>query len=150
MKFERKLELLRDSSGVEPIQFAALCLRRKAGQQQVLLITSRDTGRWILPKGWRMEDRSEGDTALTEAWEEAGVVGVLTGPSLGDYASQKMLLDNQPMPCRVQVHPVHVNKLAARYPEKGQRRRKWFSTKKAAKLVAEPELASLLRGLRQH
>ncbi|HEY0275233.1 MAG TPA: NUDIX hydrolase, partial [Paenirhodobacter sp.] len=89
----------------------------------------------------------EGETALTEAWEEAGVVGKLSGPPMGDYASQKMLLENQPMPCRVEVHPVHVSKLAARYPEKGQRRRKWFSTKKAAKLVAEPELADILRDL---
>ncbi|MFC3060983.1 NUDIX hydrolase [Paenirhodobacter populi] len=148
MKFERKLELLRDSRGVEPIQFAALCLRRKAGRNEVLMITSRDTGRWILPKGWRMDDRSEGETALTEAWEEAGVIGKVAGPPIGSYASQKMLLENQPMPCRVEVHPIHVDKLAARYPEKGQRRRKWISAKKAAKLVSEPELADILRGLR--
>lgn len=149
MKFDRKLQLLRDTSGVEPIQFAALCLRHKAGRLQVLMITSRDTGRWVLPKGWAKEGCSKGESALAEAWEEAGVVGYLTGPSIGTYATQKMLIANEPMPCRIEVHPVHVDKLVAKFPEKGQRRRRWMTVKRAAKSVAEPELAALLRGLQR-
>ncbi|WP_420342915.1 NUDIX hydrolase [Paenirhodobacter sp.] len=148
MKFDRKLQLLRESSGVEPVQFAALCLRRKGGRTEVLLITSRDTGRWLLPKGWAMEDRSNAEAALTEAWEEAGVIGRLAGPAIGSYGAQKMLIAREPMPCRVEVYPVHVDRLAARYPEKGQRRRKWMSLKRAAKLVSEPDLAALLRRVR--
>ena len=148
MKYEKKLELLRNASGVRPVQFAALCLRRKAGRAEVLMITSRETGRWLLPKGWRMDDRSEGETGLTEAWEEAGVIGRLSGPALGTYGAQKALETGRPLPCRVEVHPVKVDKLAARYPEKGQRRRKWVPLAKAARLVAEPELAELLRSLK--
>ncbi|MFT3688157.1 NUDIX hydrolase [Paenirhodobacter sp.] len=148
MKFDRKLQLLRDASGVEPVQFAALCMRRKAGRMQVLMITSRDTGRWVLPKGWAKDGHSQGESALAEAWEEAGVVGRLTGPAIGTYVSQKMLVANEPMPCRIEVHPVHVDKLLAKFPEKGQRRRRWMTIKRAVKSVAEPELAALLRGLR--
>lgn len=147
MKFERKLELLRGSSGVEPIQFAALCTRRRTGATEVLLITSRETGRWILPKGWQMPDRSGGESALTEAWEEAGVVGALVGEPVGSYLAKKSLANKRPMPCRIEVHPVQVAKLAAKFPEKGQRRRKWMSIKKAAKAVSEPGLAALLRTL---
>lgn len=148
MKYEKKLEILRNASGVAPVQFAALCLRRKAGRQEVLMITSRDTGRWVLPKGWRMDDRSEGETALTEAWEEAGVIGKLSGETLGTYGALKALEFGPPIPCRVEVHPVKVEKLSARYPEKGQRRRKWMTLTEAAKSVAEPELADMLRGLK--
>ncbi|RWR49929.1 NUDIX hydrolase [Sinirhodobacter ferrireducens] len=147
MKFERKLALLRDAQGAVPVQFAALCTRRKAGRIEVLLITSRDTGRWILPKGWPMAGKSGGETALTEAWEEAGVVGHLAGAALGSYGALKELVSGKPMPSRVEVHPVRVERLAAKFPEKGQRRRKWMTAKKAAKSVAEPELATLLRAL---
>ena len=147
MKFERKLALLRDAQGAVPVQFAALCTRRKAGRIEVLLITSRDTGRWILPKGWPMAGKSGGETALTEAWEEAGVVGHLAGAELGSYGALKELVSGKPMPSRVEVHPVRVERLAAKFPEKGQRRRKWMTAKKAAKSVAEPELAALLRAL---
>ncbi|MFC5739456.1 NUDIX hydrolase [Sinirhodobacter huangdaonensis] len=147
MKFERKLALLRDAQGAVPVQFAALCTRRKAGRIEVLLITSRDTGRWILPKGWPMAGKSGGETALTEAWEEAGVVGHLAGAALGSYGALKELVSGKPMPSRVEVHPVRVERLAAKFPEKGQRRRKWMTAKKAAKSVAEPELAALLRAL---
>ena len=147
MKFERKLAPLRDAQGAVPVQFAALCTRHKAGRLEVLLITSRDTGRWILPKGWPMAGKSAGETALTEAWEEAGVVGHLTGEALGSYGALKELVAGTPMPSRVEVHPVRVERLAAKFPEKGQRRRKWMTAKKAAKSVAEPELATLLRAL---
>lgn len=147
MKIERKLALLRDSRGVVPVQFAALCTRKKAGKREVLLITSRDTGRWVLPKGWQMTDRSAGETALAEAWEEAGVVGSLTGPALGSYLYPKFLAPGRAHACRVEVHPVRVTRLETDFPERRQRRRKWMSLKKAARAVAEPELSALLRAL---
>ena len=51
-------------------QFAALCYRIKRGKVQVLLVTSRRTKRWIVPKGWPMEGRTPADSAAQEAWEE--------------------------------------------------------------------------------
>lgn len=149
MKFDRKISLLREARGVVPVQFAALCSRRKAGKQEVLLITSRDTGRWILPKGWQMEGKSGAETALTEAWEEAGVVGTISGAPIGSYLYAKMFGPNKGHACRVEVHPLKVHSLSADFPERSQRRRKWMSLKKAAKAVAEPELAMMLRNLRR-
>lgn len=64
---------LRALMGTPAEQTAALCTHPQTGQ--VLLITSRDTGRWVLPKGWPMRGRSMAQAALIEAWEEAGVEG---------------------------------------------------------------------------
>lgn len=150
MKMETKLALLKAAEGVTPAQFAALCTRHKAGRIEVLLITSRDTRRWVLPKGWPMPGRSGAETAVLEAWEEAGVVGAITGPAVGSYIYNKVLSPGRALPCRVEVHPMKVERLAQHFPEKGQRQRKWMTAKKAAKAVAEPELAALLRGLRNH
>lgn len=147
MKIERKIALLRSAEGVTPAQYAALCTRHKAGRVEVLLITSRDTGRWVLPKGWPMPGRSGAETAVMEAWEEAGVVGSITGPAVGSYGYQKGFGPDRALPCRVEVHPMRVERLARDFPEKGQRQRKWMHAKKAAKSVIEPELAALLREL---
>lgn len=147
MKIDQKLSLLREARGVVPVQFAALCLRRKAGKREVLLVTSRDTGRWVLPKGWQIEGRSGAETALIEAWEEAGVVGSLSGPAQGHYLYAKRLRQSVSFACRVEVHPVKVSRLSADFPERAERRRKWMGLKAASKAVAEPELAALLRAL---
>lgn len=125
-------------------QMGALCWRMRGSRPQVLLITSRDTGRWVIPKGWPMAHLAARDAALREAWEEAGVEGTGSGPALGFFAYRKALADRSSVPCVVEVFPVRVDRLADRYPEKGQRRRKWFSPEKAAKKVAEPELRTLI------
>lgn len=124
-------------------QFGALCYRVRDGRVQILLITSRGTGRWILPKGWPMADTSPNDAALQEAWEEAGVEGKVMGNSLGIYSYRK-LDDDLDLPCVVAVFPIKVDRLRSRYPEANERRRRWFSPKKAAKQVDEPELAQIL------
>jgi len=125
-------------------QFGALCYRVRQDKVQVLLITSRGTGRWIVPKGWPMDGASPVDAALQEAWEEAGVEGRAMGNSLGIYSYVK-LDDGERLPCVVAVFPVKVRKLSEAYPESAQRRRKWFSRKKAAALVDEPELRQIMR-----
>jgi 8-oxo-dGTP pyrophosphatase MutT (NUDIX family) len=125
-------------------QMGALCWRMHGNRPEVLLITSRDTRRWIIPKGWPMADLAPGDTALREAWEEAGVEGRGSDRSLGFFAYRKGLSDQSSVPCVVEVFPVRVDRLADRYPEKGQRRRKWFSPEKAARKVDEPDLRALI------
>ena len=129
-------------------QVAALCYRRKDDRKQVLLITSRDTGRWVIPKGWPMPDCSDARAALREAWEEAGVTGRLTAHRpIGHYRYVKLLKDGAPVAVETDVYPVRVKGLAAKYPEAGQRRRKWVSPRKAAKMVQEPQLKALLMSL---
>ena len=126
-------------------QYAALCWRLEKGKVRVLVITSRGTGRWIIPKGWPMADRGPHEAAAQEAWEEAGVLGKASDRCLGLYTYDKVEAKER-VPCAVMVFGLKVKTLAQKFPEAGQRRRRWVSRKKAAKLVAEPELARLLRG----
>ncbi len=125
-------------------QVAALCWRREAGGPEILLITSRETGRWVLPKGWPETGEAGAATAVREAWEEAGVKGEVGGDCVGLYAYHKVLGPERGVPCIVAVYPIEVRAQSRAYPEAGERRRKWFSAKKAAARVAEPELREIL------
>lgn len=122
-------------------QVGALCL--DAGGR-VLLITSRDTGRWVIPKGWTMPGRTLAEAALCEAWEEAGVEGRIGNLPIGRYRYDKILRNGKARPVVVQVFLAAVDGLAGDWPEAGQRIRRWFAPGEAATLVAEPELRQLL------
>jgi len=126
-------------------QFAALCFCVDKGKPRVLMVTSRGTGRWILPKGWPIDGKTPAEAALREAWEEAGVKGRVAGRCLGLFSYRKILPGDGGLPCVAMVYPVRVTSLAGSYPEKGQRRRKWMTPAKAATKVEEPELAQILR-----
>lgn len=127
-------------------QFGALCYRVRKDQVEVLLITSRTRGRWIIPKGWPVEGATPADAAATEAFEEAGVTGRTYNICLGLYSYTKVMAeDKSDLPCVVSVFPVKVKKVLAEYPEMKQRKRKWFSVKKAAARVREPELRKILK-----
>lgn len=128
------------------LQVAALCWRRSRKGLRILLITSRDTGRWVIPKGWPMRHRSDPDAAAREAFEEAGLRGTVAARSLGLYTYPKLLANGTVIACVVRVYPLEVQEMLRRYPESGQRRVRWFSPGKAARRVAEPELKALIRG----
>lgn len=133
--------------GVQRPQHAALCWRMHRGSVEVLLITSRDTGRWVIPKGWPMAGKSPSQTAAQEAWEEAGVKGRIGDNALGFYAYDKMREELAPQPCGVSVFPLRVEQVAEKFPERKERRRKWFDASKAARKVAEPQLRALLAAI---
>jgi 8-oxo-dGTP pyrophosphatase MutT (NUDIX family) len=139
----------RGAAGIDPnaarTQVAALPWRVRDGDVQVLLVTSRETARWVLPKGWPMAGRSGAEAARQEAWEEAGAEGRVSPLCLGFYVYQKVLGPEAGVPCLVAVYPLRVKTLAKRFPERRQRKRRWFSLKKAAARVDEPELADLIR-----
>ncbi len=126
-------------------QFAALCYRVKKGKLQILLITSRSTKRWIVPKGWPMHGKTPAQSAAIEAWEEAGVKGVIDERCIGIYSYSKETDEHGAFPCLAMVFGIEVTSLADDFPEAGQRKRVWVSRKKAAKLVDEPDLARILR-----
>lgn len=128
-------------------QYGALCWRMHRGKVEVLLITSRDTGRWIIPKGWPIDGLTPADTAAREAWEEAGVQGDVVNTHLGMFGYNKVLTPRQSVPCSVQVFGLRVAQLKNKFPEQSERRRKWFAFEKAARKVAEPELRALLLAL---
>ncbi len=130
------------------MQFAALCYRRrrdKTGDRfEVLLITSRDTGRWVIPKGWPMEGRTGPQVAAREAYEEAGMHGAIREEALGHFAYGKVMKGGLRVRCIVQVHAMEVRSCAKKFPERNQRTLGWFAPEEAAGLVAEPGLRKLL------
>jgi 8-oxo-dGTP pyrophosphatase MutT (NUDIX family) len=141
-------QLLRDDSIA---QYAAVCIRQKPGTKsdiQVLLITSRNTRRWVIPKGWGMRKKKPHEVAQQEAWEEAGVRGRVRKKPLGYYTYRKKLRGGQEVPSLVQVHLLNASELDQEFPEKGQRELRWFSPLEAAAVVDEPELKSLIASFR--
>ncbi len=131
-------------------QCGALCWRQGKDGIEVLLVTSRETGRWVIPKGWPMEGLDCAATAAREAWEEAGVRGEVAPRPVGWYAYDKVLRRDAPcpelQPCVVAVHPLRVATVKRDFPESRVRRARWFAPARAARKVEEPGLAALLAG----
>jgi 8-oxo-dGTP pyrophosphatase MutT (NUDIX family) len=146
-KKQKPLQLLASDKRSVRTQFGALPYRIKDDKLQVLLITSRGTGRWIIPKGWPIDGETPAGAAATEAYEEAGVKGSIADDVLGFYTYAKAHNEER-LRCMVTVFGLHVQEQLKSYPEKGQRRRKWVSRKKAAKMVWEPELQRIIKGLK--
>ena len=126
-------------------QFGALCYRFKNDQIEFLLITSRDTKRWILPKGWPENNMTPGQSAANEAFEEAGVKGKSDERPIGVYCYSKKMETDKNYSCIVIVFSLKVQKFLSDYPEKLERKRKWFDRNSAAECVAEPELSQLIK-----
>lgn len=125
-------------------QVAALPLRQaKNGAVEVLLVTSRDTGRWIIPKGWPSKRVKDHKAAAREAREEAGVTGKIAPKAFGSYRYVKPEL-GEGAPIDVTVFLLSVRKQSKRWPEKAERRRAWFDVVEAAGKISEPELSSLI------
>jgi len=128
-----------------PDQVAALIWCSKGDDAEVLLITSRGTGRWILPKGWIEEDESLAAAAAREAWEEAGIeADTNSATRIGSYSYDKIDQDGTAHPLQVGVFAMSLERQANQWPEKGQRDRKWVSCTAAASMVEEPGLQAIL------
>jgi 8-oxo-dGTP pyrophosphatase MutT (NUDIX family) len=128
------------------VQYGALPWRMEGGALCVLLITTRTTRRWIIPKGWPMEDRPPHEAAAQEAWEEAGVRGQVGAATVGAFHYDKIRKSGQAKHVRVDVFPLAVTEELADWPEAHERQRRWFSPQEAADAVREPQLADLIRG----
>ncbi len=142
------LKKLLQKAPVKPLkQVAALPFRVDSdGRIEILLITSRDTGRWIIPKGWPMTGRKPHQAAQREAYEEAGLEGEIAANPVGRYHYQKRFDHGRAFPCRVRVYPLRVEAQHERWPEREQRTLQWFRPEEAARLVHEDELQQLLVG----
>ncbi len=130
------------------VQFGALCYRRKRGKKgartEVLLISSRGTGRWVIPKGWPMQGRAAAEVAEREAFEEAGMRGTVATDAIGRFTYGKVLSGGLSVRCIVQVHAMNVECCEKKFPERKQRTLAWFTPEEAARCVAEPGLKRLL------
>jgi 8-oxo-dGTP pyrophosphatase MutT (NUDIX family) len=126
------------------IQYAALPWRQAGRRLEILLITSRETRRWVIPKGWPMKGRAPQEAAAAEAAEEAGVEGEIEAGAIGSYRYLKRIKGDHTIPIQVIVFPLHVTGHAPDWKEKDQRQLRWFPYRKAAALVAEPALKRVI------
>jgi 8-oxo-dGTP pyrophosphatase MutT (NUDIX family) len=126
-------------------QFAALPWRRSGeGTVEVLLITSRETRRWVLPKGWPKSGEPPQVSTAREALEEAGVEGAVTESAVGVYRYEKRLKTGDNQPVEVAVYALEVLVEREVWPEAHEREKLWISPAEAADLVDEPELRALI------
>jgi 8-oxo-dGTP pyrophosphatase MutT (NUDIX family) len=132
-----------------PVQYAALPWRRNRSETEVMLVTSRGTGRWIIPKGWPMKRKAPHAAAAREALEEAGVVGQIGKEPIGSFPYRKLLKQGRAIDCEVQVFPLKVSRQRKTWPEKGKRKVQWLSPADAARAVREPVLGKIIRRLRK-
>ena len=129
------------------IQYAALPWRRRNGVLEILLITTRSTGRWIVPKGWPHEGLSPSECAAREALEEAGVIGEVAATTLGMFHYHKHLKNGALLPVGISVFAMEVVQQRRSWPEKGDRETAWCPLDDALARVSEPGLRKLIAKL---
>ncbi len=142
----------RRKAGACPVhsQAAALCYRIHQNRPEILLITTRRSGRWIIPRGWPILGLSPSETAEREAWEEAGAVGRCDKKAMGRYTYIKHRSKKRTLLCEVDVFAMLVSSLASDFPESDERKREWCVPEKAALRVNSLELSVLLRDFGQY
>lgn len=140
------MERVRRLFGKSPcrLQVAALPWRPAESGVEIMLITSRDTGRWVLPKGWPETGEHLYEAAAREAGEEAGLKGSVARSEAGRYFYAKGLSSGEDIACEVLVYPLEVDRVADKWKERRERTRQWFSPIDASAAVLEPDLASLI------
>jgi hypothetical protein len=136
------------SNRTTDIQYGALPYRVGKHGVEVMLITSRETRRWVIPKGWPMSGKKPSRVAEIEAFQEAGVKGVVSKKPAGVYPYSKLLPDGEWRLCDVVVFPLRVTLEKVKWRETGERQRQWFPQDEAAELVDEGSLAQIIEGWR--
>ena len=121
------------------MQVAALPIRTKNGQLQVLLVTTRGCGAWIIPKGGRSRKLNDAATAAREARDEGGVVGQVKSQPVGKYLHQRRDGSHE-----VAVYELKVSSQRRKWPECRIRKRRWVTVKEACNLTSQPGLRNLL------
>ncbi|GLK84432.1 NUDIX hydrolase [Ancylobacter defluvii] len=143
-KKKKKLTKLA-ASGRTLEQIAALPFRvSPEGQLEILLLTSRETHRAVIPKGWPIKNHKDWKSAQVEARQEAGVIGEIGRKPFGEYRYWKRL-DQHFALIKVEVFPLAVTRQLADWPERHERVQRWFQAEGAALLIDEPELGDLIR-----
>ncbi len=118
------------------------------GSMRVMLITSRETQRWVIPKGNLIKGLSPHEAAAQEAFEEAGLEGIACPTLIGSYTYHKRRKNGLERAIVVDVFPLAVTGQADEWPEQDERSQTWFSLANAAAAVDEPELKSIIAGFR--
>jgi len=130
------------------LQYGALPFRESRSGVEFLLVTSRGTRKWIIPKGWPQRGKSPHRAAAVEAFEEAGVVGRIKTKTIGSYAYKKKVAGIVAR-FKVRVFPLRVTRQHKTWPEKDQRRSRWYSPAQASRRVSEADLKRIIRAFAQ-
>lgn len=132
------------------VQVGALPYRlTAAGEPELLLVTSRGTRQWIIPKGWPIEGLSNAQSAAREAYEEAGIQGEIGDTPVGVFTYEKARKGEEALsPFAVDVYLLRVDRQLTFWPEFDQRSLAWVSPVQALSMIANPSLADLIRTLR--
>ena len=109
-----------------------------------MLVSTLDSGRWVIPKGWPMKGLASHEAAAREAFEEAGLIGQIAESSAGKFHYFKRRKNGAVWLCSVEVFPMQVKEQRRTWPEKSQRKTKWFPVAQAAMAVSDAELSELL------
>ena len=128
-------------------QFGVLPYRetRKAGLK-ILLVTSRETRRWVIPKGWPIKGLKPAASGAQEAYEEAGLRGTTRSRPLGSFLYEKRLVEKHTtVPCEVTVYQMLVTRQETTWPEQAERKKFWFSPTTAIGAVSENGLKAIIR-----
>jgi 8-oxo-dGTP pyrophosphatase MutT (NUDIX family) len=125
-------------------QVAALPWRQGTHGVEILLVTTRTTKRWLIPKGWTMDGIADHDAAAIEAYEEAGVKGEVSIVPLGHYGYLKTLRDGRTKRVAVTVFGLKVADVLEDWPERLQRQRQWTPQAQALGMIGEPELLPVI------
>jgi 8-oxo-dGTP pyrophosphatase MutT (NUDIX family) len=112
---------------------------------EILLVTTRGTRRWIIPKGWPIKGLRPGKSAAREAFEEAGVTGRIGGKPIGSFAFDKLRDEAGGMTtCEVKVYPLLVKRQSHVWPESHQRTTQWVQPGRAIAMIKEPDLKKIV------
>lgn len=134
----------RTTTASKKVQYAALPYTVVADRILVCLMTSRETRRWIIPKGWPKRKLAPHQLAAEEAMEEAGLFGEVSPAPLGSFTYTKRMTGAPDIPCTVTVYPLLVTEQALVWPERAERTLVWLPLREAAARVDEAELAAII------
>lgn len=135
----------REESSAVPLQSGALAWRPRGKKKaEVLLVTGRRSGRWMIPKGWPMPGKTLADSAAQEAFEEAGIEGTVDPRPIGTFRHVKQHLLLGEIEVNIIVHLLAVSRELNDWPERGERTRKWFELEEAASRVDSAQLKKMI------
>jgi 8-oxo-dGTP pyrophosphatase MutT (NUDIX family) len=136
----------RNVKRVVRVQYGALPYRfTPDAALEILLVTTRQSKQWIIPKGWPVKGLRPSKSAAREAFEEAGVRGRVGAKSIGFFAYDKAADANGiRVNCEVRVFPLLVRRQSETWPEIAQRVVQWVAPERALTLIRDPELKALV------
>ena len=122
-------------------QYGVLPYYKKSGKIIIVLITSRISNKWIVPKGNQMPHKTKRESALQEAYEEAGLIGLLD-----KKLKFRISIMSHGKKTDLTLYPMRINRpMIKKWPEKHQRKRKEVTCEQAQSLVVWPEFEDCIK-----